>query len=147
MSEQILPQIEDIQAYWNTHIHDLELARHPVGTPEFFDDLESYRFRKLDYLPEIVDFSGYANKQVLEIGCGLGLDLARYAAGGAHVHGIDLSDTAIGLARQHFEQRGLPGSFTVMNGEALEYPDHSFDLVYAHGVLQYTANQIGRAHV
>jgi SAM-dependent methyltransferase len=140
MNKQIPPQIEDIQAYWNTHIHDLELARHPVGTPEFFDELESYRFRKLDYLPEIVNFSGYSDKMVLEIGCGLGLDLARFTAGGAQVQGIDLSETAIWLARQHFQQRGLAGSFTMMNGEALDFPDDSFDLIYAHGVLQYTAN-------
>jgi ubiquinone/menaquinone biosynthesis C-methylase UbiE len=27
-----------------------------------------------------------------------------------------------------------------MNGETLEFDDNSFDVVYAHGVLQYTAN-------
>jgi ubiquinone/menaquinone biosynthesis C-methylase UbiE len=27
-----------------------------------------------------------------------------------------------------------------MNGEALDFEDNSFDIVYAHGVLQYTAN-------
>jgi SAM-dependent methyltransferase len=132
------PRIEAIRSYWNERIHDLAIAKHPVGTPEFFDELAEYRFDKLRYLPEVVDFNAYAGKMILEIGCGVGLDLARFAKGGAKVTGVDLSTTAINLAKQNFSQRNLPGEFKVMNGEALEFPDNSFDVVYVHGVLQYT---------
>jgi ubiquinone/menaquinone biosynthesis C-methylase UbiE len=132
--------ITRIQDYWNRRIHDLEIAEHPVGTQEFFQDLEGYRFDKLRYLPKIIDFSGYKGKRILEIGCGLGLDLAKFAQGQADVTGIDLSQTAIDLAKKHFQYRHLKGDLHVMNGEALTYPDASFDVVYAHGVLQYTAD-------
>lgn len=130
--------LREVQRYWNERIHDLELAKHPVGTPGFFDDLAEYRFDKLHYLPKLVNFSNYKGKRVLEIGCGVGIDLVRFAEGGAQVIGIDLSETAINLARQNFAQRGLDGEFFVMNGEQLDYADNSFDVVYAHGVLQYT---------
>lgn len=134
-------KLEEVRVYWNEHIHDLELAKHPVGTLGFFDDLDEYRFDKLNYLPKLVDFkNGYKNKKVLEIGCGVGIDLTRFAAGGAHVTGIDLSDTAIDLARKNFAARGLSGNFLLMNGEDLDYPADSFDVVYVHGVLQYTAD-------
>ena len=49
--------IDAIQRYWNERIHDLEMTEHPVGTREFFDDLDDYRFDKLHYLPQLVDFS------------------------------------------------------------------------------------------
>lgn len=132
--------IERIRQYWNKHIHDLEIVKHPVGTEGFFNDLDEYRFDKLRYLPEVVDFSGYKNKKILEIGCGAGIDLVRFARGGADVTGVDLSETAIDLAEKNLRINGLKGDLRVMNGESLEFDDKNFDVVYAHGVLQYTAD-------
>lgn len=132
--------IEEIRDYWNRHIHDLEIARHPVGSRGFFQDLESYRFEKLHYLPGRVDFNGYKNRTVLEIGCGVGIDLARFARGGALVTGIDLAEKSIELARKNFEFQSLRGELMRGNGEQLEFQDNRFDCVYAHGVIQYTAD-------
>ncbi len=131
---------EAIREYWNSHIHDLAVAKHPVGTRAFFDDLDEYRFDKLRYLPGVVDFGGYPGKRLLEVGCGVGIDLVRFARGGAVVTGVDLAPVAIDLARKNFAQRGLEADLRVMDGERLEFPDDSFDVVYAHGVLQYTAD-------
>jgi SAM-dependent methyltransferase len=129
-----------IGAYWNNHIHDLEIATHPAGTAAFFQELNAYRFDKLRYLPQLVDFNAYAGQQLLEVGCGVGLDLARFAHGGALVTGVDLSATAGALAQQNFTQQGLPADLRVMDGESLDFAANSFDIVYAHGVLQYTAD-------
>jgi SAM-dependent methyltransferase len=134
------PLLEDIRRYWNERIHDLAVAKHPVGTPGFFEDLDEYRFDKLRYLPRLVDFNGYAGRELLEVGCGAGIDLARFARGGARVTGVDLSKTAADLASANLRQRGLPGAVRVMDGERLDFPDARFDVVYAHGVLQYTAD-------
>jgi SAM-dependent methyltransferase len=129
-----------IRTYWNERIHDLEVATSQPGSAAFFRELDEYRFEKLHYLPRLVDFSGYRGRQLLEVGCGLGTDLARFARGGAEVTGVDLSATAINLARQNLAQAGLPARLAVMDGEALQFPDGSFDVVYAHGAIQYTAN-------
>jgi SAM-dependent methyltransferase len=135
------PAIDAIAAYWNHRIHDLEMTTHAVGTRAFFDDLDDYRFDKLHYLPRLVDFNGCAGQRLLEIGCGIGTDLLRFARGGARVTGIDLSQTAIDLARQNFALHDVePEDLQVGNGEALPFADASFDVVYAHGVLQYTAD-------
>src|SRR5687768_11778202 len=93
---------ESIRGYWNMRIHDLEIARHPVGTKKFFKELEAYRFDKLDYLPRVVDFTAYRGKKLLEVGCGVGLDLARFARGGADATGIDLASVSIDLAKKNF---------------------------------------------
>lgn len=133
--------IADIERYWNTRIHDLEMTDKDVGTLEFFDDLDEYRFDKLRYLPEVVDFGAFAGETLLEVGCGIGTDLVRFARGGARVTGVDLSQTAIDLAARNFELHGLaPVELRVANGEALPYQEASFDHVYAHGVIQYTAD-------
>src|SRR6266511_1957002 len=108
----------DVRAYWTRHIHDLEITRHPVGSRGFFDDLDRYHFEKLHHLLRLVDFDAYANRRVLEVGCG----------------------SAIEIAQANFEQQHLHGDFRVASGEALPFPDDSFDLVYAHGVVQYTAD-------
>ena len=130
----------EVREYWNRHIHDLEITRHPVGSRGFFDDLDQYHFEKLHHLLRLVDFDGYRGRTVLEVGCGAGVDLARFAKGGADVSGVDLAESAIDLARANFTQQGLHGYFEVADGERLPFPDNTFDLIYAHGVVQYTAN-------
>src|ERR1035437_9084151 len=132
--------IDDVREYWNRHIHDLEITRHPVGSRGFFDDLDQYHFEKLHHLLRLVAFDGYRGRSVLEVGCGAGVDLVRFARGGAEVTGVDLAASAIDLARANFEQQGLKGTFQVADGEQLPFADNTFDLVYAHGVVQYTAN-------
>ena len=131
---------EAIRHYWNERIHDLEMTKHPVGTREFFADLDDYRFDKLRYLPALVDFASFKGQRLLEVGCGIGTDLARFAAGGAVVTGLDLAQTAIDLAGKNFAHLGLTGDLRVGDGEALPFPDASFDVVYGHGVLQYAAH-------
>lgn len=126
-----------VRRYWNERIHDLEMTTHPVGSREFFADLDAYRFDKLRYLPELVDFGGFKGQRLLEVGCGIGTDLARFARGGAVVTGLDLSQTAIDLAAKNFAGLGLAGDLRVGDGEALPFADRSFDVVYGHGVLQY----------
>ncbi len=131
---------DDVRAYWNTRIHDLEITQHPVGSRGFFDDLDRYHFEKLHHLLQLVHFDGYRGRKVLEVGCGAGVDLARFAKGGAEVTGVDIAPAAIDLARANFEQQGLAADLRVADGEQLPFADDSFDLIYAHGVVQYTAN-------
>ena len=129
-----------IRAYWNEHIHDLEIAKHPIGTKEFFEELTAYRFEKLVYLPRRVDFTVYKGKRLLEVGCGVGLDLVRFAQHGAIVTGVDLAEASIKLAKKNFAFHGVTGDLQIMDGEHLDFNDESFDVAYAHGVLQYTAD-------
>ncbi|MGQ0735706.1 MAG: class I SAM-dependent methyltransferase [Acidobacteriota bacterium] len=142
--------IDQIARYWNERIHDLEMTTQPVGSPEFFAELDEYRFDKLHYLPRLVDFGGFRGKRLLEVGCGIGTDLVRFARGGALVTGVDLSRTAIDLATKNFDSQGLVAQdLQVANAEALPFADASFEVVYGHGVIQYTADAtrlVGECH-
>jgi SAM-dependent methyltransferase len=128
-----------VRDYWNSHIHDLDISSSVPGSPEFFADLDQYHFEKLHHLPRLIDFNAYRGKKVLDVGCGAGTDLVRFAKGGALVSGVDLSSSAIALAKQNFAHQGLAADLREADGEALPFEDDSFDLVFAHGVVQYTA--------
>ena len=132
--------ISEVRDYWNSHIHDLDISTHQPGTREFFRDLDQYHFEKLHHLPRLIDFEGCRGKRVLDVGCGAGTDLARFVRGGAIGAGVDVSSSAIALARQNFAQQGLQADLREADGEHLPFDDNSMDMVFAHGVVQYTAN-------
>jgi len=135
-----------VRAYWDTHIHDLDVTTHAPGSPGFFADLEQYHFEKLHHLPRLVPFDQFRGRHVLEVGCGAGTDLVRFARHGAKVTGIDLAPSSIALAAQNFAFEQLPANLVVADGEALPFGERAFDLVYAHGVVQYTTDDRALVH-
>ena len=130
----------DVRAYWDAHIHDLEITTHPPGSAGFFADLEQYHFEKLHHLPKLIPFDRYRGRAVLEVGCGAGTDLIRFARHGARVTGVDLAPSSIALAAQNVANDNLHARLLVGDGESLPLRDQAFDLVYAHGVVQYTSD-------
>ncbi len=131
---------ERVRDYWNTHIHDLEISTHAPGTAGFFADLDQYHFEKLHHLLDLIHFDEWKGKDVLDVGCGAGVEVVRFARAGARTTGVDIAQSAITLARQNLEQQGLQARLEVADGEHLPFPDASFDFVFAHGVVQYTGN-------
>ena len=130
----------DVRQYWETHIHDLEITKHPSGSAGFFADLEQYHFEKLHHLPRLVPFERSKGLRVLDVGCGAGTDLVRFARAGAVPTGVDLAASSIALAKRNFALEGLRANLVVADGEKLPFGGRSFDLVYAHGVMQYTTD-------
>lgn len=108
------------------------------GTKEFFEEVDRFRYSDHAYLLDVVGFEKYANKKVLEVGCGVGTDLSQFAEHGAVVTGIDLSEKSVVLAKKRFEIFGLKGDLKVGDAENLPFVDNQFDLVYSIGVLHHT---------
>jgi len=132
--------LEDVRRYWNEYVNDIEVTDFPVGSPEFFDALEKYRYDKIDYLRAYVDFPRYKGKKILEIGCGAGIDLIQFARAGASVSARDLTENAVDLATRNLAREGYSGDIRQGNAEALEFPGETFDVVYSHGVLHHTVD-------
>jgi SAM-dependent methyltransferase len=130
----------EVRTYWDSHIHDLAVSTHAPGTRGFFADLDAYHFEKLHHLLRLVDFTAWRDRDVLDVGCGAGVEVVRFAQGGARVTGVDAAPQAIALATANVEQQGVHARLEVADGEALPFPDASFDFVYAHGVVQYAAD-------
>src|SRR5215471_16168316 len=84
----------DIKAFWDSRPCDAERSSHPEGTREFFDDVRRWRYSYEHHIPTFAEFVAAANKPILEIGLGVGVDHVEFARHGARMHGIDLSPRA-----------------------------------------------------
>jgi len=89
---------------------------------------------------ETMEFGRHTGEKVLEIGGGMGTDLAQFALNGAKVTDVDLSSGHLKLAKENFAVRGLDGEFVQQDAESLVFDDNTFDVVYSNGVLHHTPN-------
>jgi len=79
-------------------------------------------------------------KLILDAGCGAGHSGRLFFGDHLHAHdylGVDISD-AVEVARQRFQEAGLPGDFLRVDLMDLPLPDHSCDLIFSEGVLHHT---------
>jgi ubiquinone/menaquinone biosynthesis C-methylase UbiE len=75
---------------------------------------------------------------VLELGCGLHSKMWDLLERGVQVTAIDISAVAIEAAEEEYRRRGLSGGrFMVMNAEALELPDDTFDAITGSGIIHH----------
>lgn len=135
-------KIEDIKAYWDARPCNLRHGTAPVGTREYFDQVEARRYQIEPHGAAFADFGQWANKRVLEIGCGLGTDAINFARAGADYTGIDLSDESVRLCQQRFEIYGYEGRIFQADAEKLNeyFRYEKFDLVYSFGVIHHSVN-------
>ena len=116
----------------------VESAAH---TKEWFLEAERHRYGAYaPWMPATMEFDRHGGEDVLEIGGGMGTDLAQFAAHGARVTDLDLSAGHLTLAKENFLVRGLQGRFVQHDAETLVFDDDSFDVVYSNGVLHHTPN-------
>ena len=87
---------------------------------------------RLRYFDEHVDWQ---DKRVLDLGCAGGFMAEALDDRGARVTGLDPAGEAIAAARAHATDRRI--AYHVGVGEALPYPDASFDAVVCVDVLEH----------
>jgi phosphatidylethanolamine/phosphatidyl-N-methylethanolamine N-methyltransferase len=74
--------------------------------------------------------------RILEVGVGTGISLPDYSTS-SRLTGIDISEPMLDRARQRVSRLGLANveAIAVMDAEALDFPDASFDVVVAQYVV------------
>ena len=129
---------EAVRDYWQENPCAAGLARAEPGSPGFYADVEQAKLRLEPHEVAFADFPAWHGRDILEIGCGVGVDTTRFARAGAHVTAIDLTDAAVSLARGLLALEHLDATVIVADAESLPFADESFDLVYSWGVLHHT---------
>lgn len=126
-----------LEYYWGEHIH--------LGYYSPEEMAKGYRKKnfiqaKYDFIDEMMAFAGiepskFENAKVLDVGCGFGGTsryLAKKLGQKASVTGITLSPKQVERGTELAKEQGTPNAqFTVMNALAMEFPDNSFDIVWA----------------
>src|SRR4051812_9091376 len=62
--------VEQVRDYWNRRPCNIRHSPKPVGTREYFDEVEARKYFVEPHIPGFAEFSRWAGKEVLEIGCG-----------------------------------------------------------------------------
>ncbi|NOQ55751.1 MAG: methyltransferase domain-containing protein [Nanohaloarchaea archaeon] len=135
---------KEVRKFWNSSPCGTFKIKEKEGTLEYFKEIDDYRYNRYPYcygyIYDVIGFSKYKGKKVLEVGCSVGTDLSQFAKHGAIVTGIDLTPEGIRLAKERFKTMGLKGTLKTADAENLPFDDNSFDIVYSFGVLHHTPN-------
>src|SRR3982751_4075386 len=128
-----------VREYWNSRPCNIRHSPLPVGTREYFDEVEARKYFVEPHIPGFAEFARWRGKKVLEIGCGIGTDTINFARNGADVTGGELPDQSMKVAEQRAEVFGLSGRIHFYGGNAEELtrfvPVEPHDLVYSFGVI------------
>jgi ubiquinone/menaquinone biosynthesis C-methylase UbiE len=108
------------------------------GTAAYIEQLISERRAYAPWFDEALAYGSTAGRDVLDVGCGQGIDVIRYARAGARVKGIDLTPRHVELTRMHLDALGMSAEVALADAEALPFEDRSFDRVSSNGVLHHT---------
>jgi SAM-dependent methyltransferase len=134
--------IDRVREYWNSRPCNLRHSPAPVGSREYFDQVEARKYLVEPHIPGFAEYPRWAGRRVLEIGCGLGTDTMNFARAGARVTAVDLSSRSLELARQRAEVFSLQNRITFVEADAERLSEFvepaTYDLVYSFGVIHHT---------
>ena len=129
--------LSDVQAYWDARVDDAVLSGDPPGSRGYFAAMANHRYSKYGYLSKLIGFERWQGREVLDVGCGAGIDVVRLAGSGAHASGVDISRRSLSLASRYLAVEGQPATLAQADAARLPFRDESFDLVLCSGVLPF----------
>lgn len=136
--------IAKVREYWNSRPCNIRHSPKPVGTREYFDEVEARKYFVEFHIPRFAGFERWKGKKVLEIGCGIGTDTISFARNGAFVTAVDLTEKSLEVARQRAKIYGLEDRIRFIQADAENLGDfvpvERYDLVYSFGVIHHTPN-------
>lgn len=133
--------IEEVYDFWNnSYLYSMEINQEE-GSKEFFECINRLRcddIEKFSY--KLWQFNNHKSEKVLDIGCGPGWLVRKYAEGCAKVYAVDITDKAVELTKKMLKIFNLEANVQTGNAESLPFEDNSFDFVSSSGVLHHTPN-------
>ncbi|MDZ7369674.1 MAG: class I SAM-dependent methyltransferase [candidate division KSB1 bacterium] len=135
--------IDEVRKYWTENVNTTQFWTgdpREIGSPAFFDTVGAFIRRNYEHRYRLIEqvAARHSGGRVLEVGCGAGWELLHWVRCGMRATGLDLSETALALARKNFEHNGLEATFRHGSAEKLPFSDNSFDVVASLGVLHQT---------
>ena len=112
----------------------------PRGTFRALHEMEALRTGYITDILEAKLGKGLKGLSVLDVGCGGGLLAEPMARMGASVTGIDASQTAIEVAREHAAASNLRIDYSVTTAEELARSGVQYDVITAFEIIEHVAN-------
>ena len=117
--------MESVRDFWETHVNNEYYTDEERASEAYFLEIEERRYRWHYHLRELFDSLQGSQCRLLEVGSGIGVDSIQLARCGFDVTAVDLTESAIAVARQFAERRGVTIDFRVGNAERLDFPDEA----------------------
>jgi len=134
--------ISAVRAYWDARPCNIRHSPRPIGTREYFDEVEARKYFVEPHIVHFAEFPRWEGKRVLEVGCGIGTDTINFARHGAQVTAVDLSEHSLDIARQRAVVYGVQDRIRFYQADAESLPSYvppePYDLVYSFGVIHHT---------
>jgi SAM-dependent methyltransferase len=130
--------VETVKDFWESHVNNEYYTDAQRASEEYFREIEERRYRAHYNLVDLFASLQGSYGRLLEIGCGIGVDSIQLAKAGFDVTAVDLTESALQVAKEFAAHRGVTIDFRQANAEHLDFPDASFDAVYSFGVLHHT---------
>jgi SAM-dependent methyltransferase len=134
--------IEQVRNFWDGRPCNIRHSRRVLGTREYFDEVEARKYFVEPHIQRFAQFDRWRDKEVLEIGCGIGTDTINFARYGAMVTALDLSAKSLAIARQRADLYHLQDRIRFIQGDAENLPKFvsakQYDLIYSFGVIHHT---------
>ena len=134
--------IEIVKNYWNSRPCNIKHSNKPIGTKEYFNEVEQRKYFVESHIPSFADFNKWKGKKVLEIGCGIGTDSINFVKAGANLTCVELSKESLDICKERFKTYGLKAKFILCNAEEINQyiKNETFDLIYSFGVIHHSPN-------
>lgn len=132
---------KEIIDYWNNQPCNIKHGKSKFGTKEFFNEISERRYFVEPHIKNFANFSKYKNKEILEVGCGIGTDAIEFCKNEAKYTGTDVSNVSIEICQKRMNLFGYQPNLIQTNLH--EYNSNwyeKFDLVYSFGVLHHDPN-------
>jgi ubiquinone/menaquinone biosynthesis C-methylase UbiE len=134
--------IADVQRYWDARPCNIRHSAKPVGSKEYFDEVEARKYLVEPHIPAFAEFERWNGKRVLEVGCGIGTDSINFARAGADLTAVELSGESLRIAAERAKVMGVADRIRFVQANAEELTsaldDEPYDLVYSFGVIHHT---------
>jgi 2-polyprenyl-3-methyl-5-hydroxy-6-metoxy-1,4-benzoquinol methylase len=134
--------IAEVRNYWDARPCNIRHSPKPVGSREYFDEVEARKYFVEPHIPRFADFERWRGKRVLEVGCGIGTDSINFARARAELTAVDLSGESLNVARERADVMGVADriEFVQTNAEELSsaVTGGPYDLIYSFGVVHHT---------
>ncbi|HWS48181.1 MAG TPA: class I SAM-dependent methyltransferase [Acidimicrobiia bacterium] len=130
--------VETVKEFWESHVNNEYYTNEQRASDAYFRDIEDRRYRAHYNLRELFASLAGSKGRLLEIGCGIGVDSIQLAKCGFDVTAVDLTESALAVAKEFAAHRDVAVDFRLGNAERLDFSDGEFDVVYSFGVLHHT---------
>ena len=131
--------------YWNKQPCNIKHSKKKFLSKDYFNEISKKRYFVEPHIKDFAKFKNYKNKNVLEIGFGIGTDAIEFLKSGAKYYGIELSDRSFDITKKRIELFKFTKNSTLINDEAENLGKYfnsknNFHLIYSFGVLHHSSS-------